>query len=481
MNNCSLRLYETLARELKDVVPADGKTLKFYCCGPTVYGPAHIGNFRTFVVQDLFRRVVELSGTKTKHVRNITDVDDKTIAGAQAAGMTLSDFTAIHRENFHRDCKKLNVLSPHVEPSAVEHISEQIEMISRLEQKGLAYAAKDGSVYFKVSAFENYGSLSRLKEREISSSEESAVVADEYDREAAVDFALWKARKVEDGDNYWSSPWGEGRPGWHLECSAMCLKHLGESFDLHSGGVDLIFPHHENEIAQSEGVTGKTFAGHWFHITHLMVEGQKMSKSLGNLYTLNDIEERGFCGADLRYVLLMAHYRKQLNFTWDSLSAAASNRKRLGLVVAKLSDIAGLEICSPEYETIFSERSKVSLGRFQPVWDSLLSDLNTAQALGKLYTAVKELELATELNQESALGELEALNFVLAAYGFEADFSAASKTAITPPHIEELAQKRWEAKQAKNWAVADALREEILNEGWEVKDSSDGYTLLPKD
>ena len=271
----------------------DGQSVRFYGCGPTVYGPAHIGNFRTFVMQDVFRRVLETSGQQTFHVRNLTDVDDKTIRQSQEEGIKLQDFTANWTTRFQNDCELLNLMAPHIEPSAVGHIPEQITLIERLIEKDKAYQAKDGSVYFRVEAFAEYGRLSRLADREITTSAPVRETSDEYDRDSAADFALWKARRPEDGENFWNSPWGEGRPGWHIECSAICMKHLGESFDLHSGGVDLVFPHHENEIAQVEAVTCKTFARHWFHSAHLMVEGQKMSKSLGNLYTLSDLAEKG--------------------------------------------------------------------------------------------------------------------------------------------------------------------------------------------
>ena len=319
----ALRLYDTLTREVQEVYGMNGDSVRFYCCGPTVYGPAHVGNFRTFVLQDVFRRTLETSGYKTYHVRNLTDVDDKTIRESQAQGVSLAEFTDRWTKYFEKDCKSLNLLPPHAQPSAVGHVPEQIELIQRLIDAGKAYQGPDGSVYFKVDAFPEYGALSRLADREITTtSSAQRETSDEYDRDSAADFALWKARRPEDGDNYWSSPWGEGRPGWHIECSAICMKHLGESFDLHSGGVDLVFPHHENEIAQVEAVTHKTFARHWFHIAHLMVEGTKMSKSLGNLYTLADLQEKGYDAQTVRYVLLSGSYRQPLNFTFDSLKAA---------------------------------------------------------------------------------------------------------------------------------------------------------------
>ena len=313
-----------MTREARPLEPVDGKTFRFYCCGPTVYGPSHIGNFRSFVLQDVLRRALEIGGTRTRHVRNITDVDDKTIRDSQAAGQSLEEFTARWTQLFHEDGGKLNCLPPHIEPSAVEHIPGQIAMIGELVEKGHAYPSDDGSVYFRIASFPQYGKLAKLdrQELELGRTQEARANADEYEKDSISDFVLWKSRRPEDGENYWESPWGEGRPGWHLECSAMIRQYLGETFDLHSGGVDLVFPHHENEIAQSQCACGGEFARHWFHVTHLMVEGGKMSKSLGNLYTIADLEERGFTAMELRYVLIGGHYRRPLNFTFDSLHAA---------------------------------------------------------------------------------------------------------------------------------------------------------------
>ena len=300
-----LHLYDTRTRKAQEISPMDGKTLRFYCCGPTVYAPAHIGNFRTFIMQDVFRRVVELGGTATTHVRNLTDVDDKTIRDSRKAAVTLAEFTATWADKFHRDCQALNCLPPHVEPSAVAHIPEQIEMVKALVEKGHAYPSEDGSVYFRISSFPEYGSLSHLDKRELDlgKTANARSNADEYEKDSVADFVLWKSRRPEDGDNYWPSPWGEGRPGWHLECSAMIHKYFGNDFDLHSGGVDLVFPHHENEVAQSRCACGGGFARLWFHIAHLLVDGGKMSKSLGNMYTLEDLAKLGHKAEAVRCVL----------------------------------------------------------------------------------------------------------------------------------------------------------------------------------
>ena len=464
------QLYDTLTREVRDVFAMDGNTVRFYCCGPTVYGPAHVGNFRTFVLQDVFRRVLETNGQKTYHARNLTDVDDKTIRESQAEGVSLGEFTDRWAKRFDKDCSALNLLSPHIEPSAVGHVPEQIDLISRLVDAGKAYQGPDGSVYFKVEAFKKYGALSRLADREITTSRTERETSDEYDRDSAADFALWKARRSEDGENYWDSPWGEGRPGWHIECSAICLKHMGESFDLHSGGVDLVFPHHENEIAQVEAVTHKTFARHWFHIAHLMVEGTKMSKSLGNLYTLDDIKERGYGPQEVRYLLLSGSYRQPLNFTFDSLNAASKALKKLADFAEKIDGSA-----TPAGSPLVTD-----FGPFLPVQKAILKDMNTADALGKLFGLVREISDALlKGNYSKDETEMDRLRTgfrtVLDLFGFS--FSPL-KTEEAPAEVVQWAEERWVAKQSKEWAVADQFREKIQQAGWVVKDSKDSFDLI---
>ncbi|MEM9283548.1 MAG: cysteine--tRNA ligase [Verrucomicrobiota bacterium] len=474
MNSMPLSLYDTFTREIRSVLPTDGSTLRFYCCGPTVYGPAHIGNFRTFVMQDVFRRVVEAGGTATRHVRNITDVDDKTIRQSQEEGRSLSEFTAAWTERFHKDCAALGMLPPHVEPSAVAHLPEQIDLIMLLLEKGHAYRTDDGSVYYDVRSFPSYGHLSRLAAREITTGLVDREQADEYDRVSAADFALWKAARPEDGPNRWPSPWGEGRPGWHIECSAMSMKHLGETFDLHSGGVDLIFPHHENEIAQSEAATGETFAHHWLHVAHLTVEGRKMSKSLGNLYTLEDLAERGHSPMELRYVLISGCYRQPLNFNFASLAAA---RKAL----ARLDDWQKRLGGAPEFLLPGEE----DFGPFGPVYEALLSDLNTPEAIGRLHSIGREVVSAAEAGQFS-LKEVEAarhgLALVLQTLGLVLPYSDGSpKPAVeeAPAWVNALAAERLEARRSRDWALADQLRDQIRDAGWVVNDGSNGFTIEP--
>ena len=477
-----LNLYNTLTREQEPVVPQDEKTLRFYCCGPTVYGPAHIGNFRTFLVQDLFRRVVELGGVATKHVRNLTDVDDKTIRTSIAEGRTLKEFTDAWTAKFHADTAALNMLEPAVEPSAVAHIQEQIDMIEILMERGNAYKTDDGSVYFKISSFPEYGRLSRLDKREIVDGASGRADNDEYDKESVTDFALWKGRKPEDGENYWPSPWGEGRPGWHLECSAMSMKHLGNSFDLHSGGIDLCFPHHENEIAQSEAATGERFVRHWFHVIHLLVDGRKMSKSLGNLYTLSDLVEKGYTPETVRFAILSGHYRQPLNFNFNGLNSAQKSLERIEKLANDLAHLAEIE-AMPSYAAMVA-RGPQDLGPFAGCWTALENDLNTSAATGQMFSALRPIEKAIKgktLAPAEAAKIFEQLAFIATAFGW--------KITITPPEVESeievpddiqaLAQARWDAKANKDWAQADALRAQLTEAGWTVLDSKDGFTVSP--
>lgn len=463
----TLHLYDTLSRSIRPVVPLDGKTLRFYCCGPTVYGPAHIGNFRTFVIQDVFRRVVEGTGLPTRHVRNLTDVDDKTIRGAQAEGKTLGAFTTVWRDRFHADCTALGCLTPHVEPSAVDHIPQQITMIETLIAGGHAYAADDGSVYFKLASFPGYGRLSHLDTRELRHG--ATVASDEYesDKDSVADFALWKARKPDDGDNFWPSPWGQGRPGWHLECSAMALEYLGETFDLHSGGVDLVFPHHENEIAQSECCTGHPLCAHWFHITHLLVDGRKMSKSLGNLYSLDQLAALGHDAMAVRWVLLSGHYRQPLNFTLDNLAGARSALARLAKFTTAL-----------ERQAVAAATPRLTAA-IQPAWQVLLDDLNVPRALGQLFTLLNETTPAA-LTPSEAADTLAGVRFLIGpVLGLSLPPAGDETTADVPPDIRALAEKRWAARIAKEWAAADTLRAELAALGWLMKDGKETYTLTP--
>ena len=475
----SVQLYDTLSRSIKPLAPQAGQPFRFYCCGPTVYGPAHIGNFRTFLIQDTLRRVLEVDGVEVQYVRNITDVDDKTIRQSIAEGKTLAEFTAGWTDKFREDCAALNMRPPTSEPSAVAHIPQQIALVEKLVEKGHAYATDDGSVYFRVSSYEDYGRLSRLKQRELKTQNENSAGelndADEYDRESVTDFALWKGRKPADGDNYWQSPWGEGRPGWHLECSAMVESAFdGAVIDLHGGGIDLCFPHHENEIAQSCCAHSHDFCRHWFHSAHLMVEGAKMSKSLGNLYTLNDLREKGFSPMVVRYTLISGSYRQQLNFTFDGLHASQSALTRLERFVDSLLAVTGEE--REALAGYISADAPEDFGRLSKAWEALQNNLNTAACLGAIF-GVLGSNPAASLDADGARAMLRAFGSLLYALGLEL-FTVEEVKSDAPEEIQAMAQARWDAKQAKNWSEADRLRDELLAAGWVVKDSKDGFELV---
>ncbi|HVT72738.1 MAG TPA: cysteine--tRNA ligase [Lacunisphaera sp.] len=453
-----IRLYDSLSRSQRELRPAhpDG-VFRFYNCGPTVYAPAHIGNFRTFVVNDVLRRLLELEfgPAKVKHVRNLTDVDDRTIGQAKKEGRPLAEITRHWTELFHEDCAALNCLPPHAEPTATGYIQEQVNMIEVLMAKGHAYRAPDGSVYFKIDSFPGYGRLSRIKERELKVTNNTA---DADHKDSVSDFALWKAYKPEDDGNVqWPGPRGAGagRPGWHIECSAMSKSLLGDTIDLHTGGVDLLFPHHENEIAQSECCNGTQFSRHWYHSEHLLVDGTTMSKSKGNYYTLRDLLGKGYSPVAVRYALLAGHPRKQLNFTLDGLHAAESAIRTLREFRASLPHAAAAH------------------NTFGHALAELQDDLNTPAALGAIFTLI---------NRKSGEVDRESFDRVMFAFGFDLRASLIPKIEI-PPEIDSLAQKRLEAKFRKDWTTTDNLRTEIFRAGWIIKDTKkdgkDGYTLEP--
>jgi len=449
-----LRLNDSLRREIRELRPShpDG-IFRFYNCGPTVYAPAHIGNFRTFVVNDVIRRLLELEygPGRVRHVRNLTDVDDRTITQSRKEGRPLAEITRHWTAIFHEDCTALNLLPPHAEPTATGYIREQVNMIEVLMEKGHAYRAADGSVYFRLATFPDYGRLSRIQEREL---QVTNAVADADHKDSVSDFALWKAYKPEeDGSVRWPGPRtaAAGRPGWHIECSAMSKALLGDTIDLHTGGVDLLFPHHENEIAQSECCNGVPYARHWYHSEHLLVEGTTMSKSKGNYHTLRDLVAKGHEAMAVRYALLMGHPRKQLNFTLDSLQAAASALRTLRAARAAVPGAGGpIDVSAP-------------------VIAALTDDLNFPGALGALFTALKA----------SALAELNAAGFDRALFALGLDLSARASAAAIPAAVIALAERRWAAKQARDFAAADALRAELKAAGWAMLDRKDGWSLEP--
>ena len=457
----------------------DGKTLRFYCCGPTVYGPAHIGNFRTFVMQDVFRRVLELGGVPTTHIRNLTDVDDKTIRDSQKAGVSLAEFTAGWADLFHRDCAALNCLPPHAEPSAVGHIPEQIRMVQTLVEKGHAYVSEDGSVYFRISSFPEYGRLSHLDERELDlgKTANTRSNADEYEKDSVADFVLWKSRRPEDGDNFWTSPWGEGRPGWHLECSAMIHKYFGNDFDLHSGGVDLVFPHHENEIAQSEAANGKPFAHYWMHNGYINIDGTKMSKSLGNFKTVRDLLQH-YDGEVLRFLILNGQYRGPIDFNSEILEQSRNAMTRLRNAKSNLNHL--IETGSGS----MTDEEKEKLAGYdkyrQEFIKAMDDDLNTPIVIAHLFDGAKMVNNILAGNDTITAADLNELKetfrlFCFDILGLKAEnASNAAREEAFGHVVDMLLEERAKAKANKDWATSDKIRNELTALGFEIKDGKDG-------
>ncbi|HEU5071917.1 MAG TPA: cysteine--tRNA ligase [Verrucomicrobiae bacterium] len=465
----ALRFYNTLTRSVQEFVPLDpaGHRVGLYCCGPTVYDYAHIGNWRTFVFADLVRRTLEFNGCTVRHVMNITDVEDKIIKRVRETKTTLRDFTGRYEAAFLEDLQTLGCRRPHLTPRATEHIPEMLELIGRLIERGLAYKAADGSVYFSIEKYRGcgcqYGQLVKLNLDEMRMGER--VASDEYEKESVADFALWKARVPEDGDVFWPSPWGEGRPGWHIECSAMSMKALGPTFDLHLGGEDLAFPHHEDEIAQSEGATGRPFVKHWMHGAHLMVEGKKMSKSLGNFFTLRDLLGKGCTGREVRYLLLTAHYRETFNFTLDGLAGARTALARIDECVRKLKELAKDAVAPP------AEKDQL----LQKFAAALADDLNISAAWAAVFDWVRD---TNKRLAENSLPPAEAAAALAAWEKVDSVLGIGTKTeAAVPAEIQSLADQRAAAKKAKDFQRADALREELKAKGWAIEDTAKGPKL----
>ena len=439
-----------------------------YCCGPTVYDFAHIGNWRTFIFGDLVRRYLEFKGYAVTHVMNITDVEDKIIKGVREMKKPLREFTGKYEAEFVEDLKTLNCRLPHHTPRATEFIPDIVALIERLVQGGLAYKTADGSVYFSIEKYRGcgciYGQLVKLNFDEMRAGER--VKSDDYGKESIADFALWKARVPEDADVFWPSPWGEGRPGWHIECSAMSMKILGPSFDLHLGGEDLMFPHHEDEIAQSEGAgvqsKGQRFVKHWLHGAHLLVEGKKMSKSLGNFFTLRDLLAKGFTGREIRFLLLTAHYRETFNFTVDGLQGARTSLSRIDECLGKLRELAsGSAAPDGKLLQLFS--------------DALDEDLNVAAAWGAIFDWVRETNRRIA---EKSLAPGEAAAALAAWDKIDSVLGVGIKgeTEI-PPEILALVEARTSAKKARDFKRADAIREELKAKGWAIEDTPKGPKL----
>ena len=459
----ALRFYNTLSQKLEPFAPADGKTVKMYTCGPTVYSFAHIGNFRTFAFQDILRRTLRARGYALNHVMNITDVDDRIIQNATEAKQTIQEYTAPYTKAFLEDLATLRVERPEKITPATEHIGEMVSLIERLNERGHTYKS-EGSVYFRITTFPGYGKLSHTNFT--GNVAGARVDTDKYEKEDARDFAVWKGPKP--GEPSWETPFGAGRPGWHIECSAMAMRHLGETLDIHTGGVDLVFPHHENEIAQSEAATGQPFVRFWLHSEHLLVEGQKMSKSLGNFFTLREIIERGYSPEAVRYLLTSVPYRKQLNFTFEGLKAATTSIERLRNFDLRLKTSRFAEGLDEKTE----QRTERCEGEFAAAMDD---DLNTADALGVMFEFIRDVNTAVDGgefragNVSGALGMLQKFDEI-----FDVLRPSAQAGALTDEQIDALIAQRIQAKKSRDFSRADAIRADLLNQGVVLEDTKDG-------
>jgi cysteinyl-tRNA synthetase len=460
-----LRLFNTLSREKETFVPLVAGQVRMYSCGPTVYNQPHIGNLRTFLWSDLLRRYLEWRGYRVTQIMNITDVEDKIIRNANAAGQDIYTYTAPFITSFHEAIKKLRVKPADGYPRATQYIPQMVRLVQKLNGRGHTYVA-DASTYFRVASFPGYGKLSRIEVD--ASSDYSRIESDEYEKESARDFALWKAKK--EGEPSWPTPLGEGRPGWHLECSAMSMELLGETFDIHTGAVDLIFPHHENEIAQSEGATGKPFVRYWIHGEHLNVEQQKMSKSLGNIYTLGEIEEMGYPPLALRYALLSVPHRTKLNFTLQSLEDARNALQRIELFLLRLDEISR---SAPHDARQSDGHADQLIGAFLTDFQKAMDDdLNTAGAFAALFTLIRDANTAIDVGRISA-SDAEGLRAALMKVDTVLDIYPQRDEALDES-VEKLIEARNAARKARNFAESDRLRDALLAQGVILEDTPGG-------
>ncbi len=459
-----LKVYNTLSGQVEEFKPLHPPAVRMYVCGPTVHDFAHIGNFRTFLFVDLLRRYLKYKGYQVHHVMNITDVDDKIIRKASEKGQELREYTEIYTNYFFEDFDALGGERPEEILRATDHIPEMIEIIKRLSANGHAYQS-DGSTYFRINTFPGYGKLSKVNFEGNVTGASERVDADEYEaKENARDFVLWKAAK--EGEPFWETELGEGRPGWHIECSAMSMKSLGETFDIHAGGVDLVFPHHENEIAQSEGATGKPFVRYWVHAEFLMVEGQKMSKSLGNYFTFRDLAEQGYTPRAIRYLLLSAPHHKQLNFTLEGLRGAESTVERLNDFKRRLFELKPGAGANPALAELVARSQQ----RFE---EALNEDLNTAEALAAVHDFVRETNTALAKEEVRADDQTNLMNLV---ERFDAVFNIFGEVRqeLLDSDIQALIDERQDARKAKNFARADELRQQLTALGILLEDTKDG-------
>jgi cysteinyl-tRNA synthetase len=456
-----VRLYSTLSEKKEELVPALQNEVQMYTCGPTVHDFAHIGNFRTFVQQDLLRRYIKYRGYRLRHVMNITDVDDNIITKAAAGGMSIQEYTAAYEQAFLEDMDCLRIQHPEIMPRATEHIEAMVELILKLREKGCTYES-EGSTYFRIDRFPAYGRLAHL-ERSTGPAAER-VDTDKYDKENPRDFVLWKARKP--GEAYWDTPLGPGRPGWHIECSAMSMQYLGETLDIHCGGADLVFPHHENEIAQSEAVTGKPFVRHWMHCEFLMVGGQKMAKSLGNFYTLRDLLQQGRNPLSIRYLLQSVHYRKQLNFTLEGLEQCSGALQRLSDFVLRIRGVTAGFAENPA----LSRRTKEARSSFEVELDD---DLNISAALAALFEFIREVNVLADHGEIGSVNCGEILSF-LADVNQVLDVVDLTDPRLEDSEVERLIQERVQARSSRDYGRADQIRNLLAQRGIALEDTKEG-------
>lgn len=470
LSGVPFRLYNTATRQKEVLQPLKGDHVTIYTCGPTVYHYAHIGNFRTYVFEDLLRRAIQFFGKGVTQVMNLTDVDDKTIKGAIAKGVTLNEFTQVYKDAFFDDLKTLNIQPAEFYPAATDFIDEMIRLTQLLIDKGYAYKGGDGSIYYAIHKFSKYGCLSHLNLEELKAGASHRVSSDEYDKDHVADFVLWKAYdSSRDGKIFWESPFGRGRPGWHLECSAMAMQILGETIDIHVGGIDNMFPHHENEIAQSEACSGKAFVKLWMHSEHLIVDGKKMSKSLGNFYAIRDLQAQGYTGPQIRYMLMQTHYKTQLNFTFTGLDSVKETLQRLNDFIQRLFDVD-----APQPGHRVEPILQKTLRDFAY---ALADDLNISVALAALFDMVREVNILCDshkINRSEAhqvIDLLKRLDTVLGVLSFEKQIDAI------PQELHEALARRIQARKDKDWSLADNLRDYISSRGYTIEDTPAGVRL----
>jgi cysteinyl-tRNA synthetase len=464
----TLRLFNSLTRKKEEFKPLQKGKVGFYSCGPTVYDYAHIGNLRAFLFADLLKRWLRAKDFKVTHVMNLTDVDDKTIKRSQDEGLPLKEVTDCYAEAFFEDLRTLNIEPADIYPRATEHIVDMVALVKSLQERGLAYQGPGGSWYYDISKFTRYGRLSKIKPAELKAGASGSVIEDSYGRENVQDFALWKAWTSDDGDVFWETELGKGRPGWHIECSAMSTKHLGNTFDIHSGGEDLKFPHHENEIAQSEGATGRPFVKYWMHNAFLMVDGKKMSKSLGNFYTLRDVLAKGADPKAVRWLLMSAQYRESLNFTFKALDGAKKTVDGLLDFMDRVKEAKA----AGKYNEDLSKAVKAAVEDFEASMDD---DLNIPEALTAVFALVAEANKALDKGEMDNHNKKEVLD---AMEGFDNVLGVLRREIVSiPENVKALAEQREAARKKKDWKKADELRAQIAAKGWAVEDTAEGYRL----